>query len=181
MNTSIGLEKFCAACGKERKRRSFLYDPQTMKAYCANPYICNDDHPNSPQNIILRQEEAKLVSYDVANEGHKKLLLETFDATLVKKIKRIMQSPITLRIPDPAMAQFIVESQEELGTVDTSNTIRYFIQIAMENRGIYLKEHKVLAAEKAKTDRTEEAVKELEKPVAPAPVKPEAKADDFSF
>lgn len=178
MNTSIGLEKFCAACGKERKRRSFLYDPQTMKAFCANPYICNDDHPNSPQNLILNQNQAVLVDYDTANEGHKKLLLESFDSAIVDKIKRIMQSPITLRIPDPAMAQFIVESQEELGTGDTSNTIRYFIQIAMENRGIYLKEHKVLAAEKAKTDKVEQAVKELS---GPTPATLGVEKDAYTF
>lgn len=156
---SLPLGKHCSACGKERKSKALRYDPVTLLAFCDNPYICSQDHPNSPYNILKNQQESLLVSYNEANESHKRQLLESFDSEIVSKIQAMLQKPLTLRIHDPAMAQFVVEFQEVAGLPTTSDVFRYAIEALMNSHDIEL----------LRADMLKEEVEEDEPEVEPEP------------
>lgn len=184
MKTALTLGKVCAACGKERKSKVLRYDPNTFQPYCDNPYICTPDHPNSAANIIARQKELLMIDFATANDAYKSQLLDSFDPSVVDQIQRLLNYPLTMRIQDPEMAQFMVEYKEEHDFDSMSEVIRYAVQMLMENKGVYLKEHTKLKDEKEKVERTEAAIAEIEQPKPAEPEHnqaPKKDDDDLTF
>jgi len=163
--TQLTLGKICAACGKERKGKLLMYDPATFTPYCANPYICCDEHPNSPGNLIERQKEFKLVDADTANEAFKKHLLDVYeDKSVVESIQKLLVKPITIRILTPEMAKFLIDYAEEHGIENQSEAIRSCIQTVMENRGQFVNEYREEKVKKKKIETAKSVVDKLDEP-----------------
>jgi len=163
MNTPLSLGKTCVACGTTRKSKALRYDPTTFAPYCENPYICNDDHPNSVKNLIANQRETPLLKHDEAVEAYRKYLSETYSSSdIVTRIHKMLTDPSTIRIQNPEMARFLLEFQEEKGIKSLSETIRHCIEIVMENRGMFLKEYREAAEEKRKEEVLKEAIEKIE-------------------
>lgn len=161
MATALG--RICAACGAERKKKGIKYDPNTLIPYCENPYICNENHPNSPKNLIARGSELKLVSYAEAQELFKKYLeLHQPTPERAEKIRRMTTQPSTFRIGDPKLAEFLLNLQEEFKFSSISDTIRYCIELVMENRGRFYADHAKLAEEKAEQERIQKAEQDVQ-------------------
>lgn len=156
--SKLTLGKVCTACGKERKTKVLGYHPSTLAAYCTNPYVCNEDHPNSVANLIASQKETKFITFEEANEAHKEQLLASFDANTVEKIQKMLTRPITIRIHDPKMAEFIIKFQEDSNLGNTSEVFWYAIETLMENKGVYLKDHMQKTVEKKVEAAAKEAV-----------------------
>jgi Arc/MetJ-type ribon-helix-helix transcriptional regulator len=177
MSTALG--KVCNACGVERKKTKVLYDPDQFMPYCEHPYICNDEHPNSPKNMIARGEELKLLELaDATEKFHQWLALNHPDKEKAARIRRMVTQPITIRIGSPEMAQFVLDLQDEFSFSSVSDTIRYCIQAMKESRHGFYSEHKKLADVKQEVARVEEVKKEVEKAVsAPAP-EPQPQPDE---
>lgn len=154
----LSLGKNCTACGKERKTKALGYHPATLEAFCDNPYVCNEDHPNSAQNLIRTQKQTQLVTFAEANEAHKDQLLANFDEGTVAKIQKMLTKPITIRIHSPEMAEFIVSFQEESNHENVSEVIWYAIEMLMQNKGAYLKDHMKRTVEKKIETAANEAV-----------------------
>lgn len=161
MATALG--KVCAACGIERKKKGILYHPVDFMPYCNNPYICNDDHPNSPKNLIQRGEELTLISLEEAQENFQKwLALNHPDKEIAEKIQRMVKNPTTVRIGSPELAQFVIETQNKFAFSSVADTIRYFIQLAMENEGRYYKDYAEKEDEQKEIEKEIEVQKEIE-------------------
>lgn len=160
---ALALGKVCAACGKERKSKALKYDPATFLPYCDNPYICSDDHPNSPKNLIQNQKETALFDLAQANEAYRKhLKVQYANSDTVEKIHRMLTHPTTIRIQDPDMAVFLVDLEEELGLDNLSDTIRYCIQVVKENNGVFRKEYQAIAQDKKESEAIDKAIKQVE-------------------
>lgn len=163
LTKALALGSSCAACGAGRKAKNLRYDPQTFLPYCDAPHICNEQHPNSPLNLIQRQAVAELVTSEQIKEAYQQHLIENYtDSDAAGKIHRLMLKPTTIRIMDPDMAEYLVNLQESKGLASLAETIRYCIQVMMENQGVFYKEHKEKAEEHRKVEQAAEAVKELE-------------------
>lgn len=175
---TLTLPKTCAACGKERKSKALKYDPKTFEPYCDNPYICNDKHPNSTPNIIERRGEAPLITADEANEAYKAHLLDVYeDKSVVEQIQRMLTSPTTVRILEPAMAKFLIDFAQERSYTSQSEALRECVRIVMENKGQFINEYREAVVEQKKEDVAADVVSEIE---GKKPKKEEPKdADSF--
>jgi hypothetical protein len=183
LTKALALGSSCAACGAGRKAKNLRYDPQTFLPYCDAPHICNEQHPNSHLNLIQRQSVAELVSSEEIKEAYQKHLMDNYtDSDAAGKIHRLMLKPTTIRIMDPEMAEYLVNLQEDKSFVSLAETIRYCIQVMMENQGTFYKEHQEKVVEQRKVEQAVEAVKELEveKPEVGDPV-PENDEEGLTF
>lgn len=166
MATINALGRTCAACGKEHKTSHLAYDPETLLPYCTHPYICNSDHPNSPTKLIKRQTEQLLVSYAEANAAHEKQLLDRYDPTIIERIKVLVSKPLTVRVPNPDTAKYLIELQEKMDFATMSDTVRYCIQLMQESNGLYYREHKRMEEEAELVKEVEQATT-IKKPKKP--------------
>ncbi len=165
------LGKVCKACGTERKKKGIMYDPADFMPYCDNPYICNDEHPNSPKNLIARGTEMQLIPFEEAQEKFQVwLTLNHPDKEIAEKIKRMVKNPTTVRIGSPDLAQFIIETQNKFAFNSVADTIRYFIQLAMDNEGRFYKDYAEMVDEKKEKELEEEVNREIEEIANTAPV-----------
>ena len=159
----ITMGKICTACGKERKPKSLMYDPKTFKSYCHTPYICTDEHPNSPKNLIKRGSEMELVDFTAIQKAYESRLLESTDPEEVAKIYRLMRNPATVRITDPKMAKFLVEYARTSGLDTMSDVFRLAIETLMQPNPLPVEEEPEMEPE----------------PVEPEPeTKPEPQAEE---
>lgn len=155
----------CTACGANRRRKTVVYDPQTLLPYCHTPYICNEKHPNSPENLIDRGSQVTLVDYQEA-QRLLKIALENDQAIGMEaeRIRRMVTQPTSIRINDPELARFLIQIQNEFNFNSVSDAIRYCIELVKENRGRFYADHRELKEQK---ELQEEAEKVLSTPVAP--------------
>jgi hypothetical protein len=177
---TLTLGKTCTACGKERKGKALRYDPITFDPYCENAYICNDQHPNSPKNLIERQAEFVLVGAEEANEAYKAHLLDVYeDKSVVEQIQKMLTHPITIRILTPAMAKFLIDYAHENETASQSDAIRNCVQTVMDNKNQFVNEHRELEKEDKKKKTAKAVAEEVSKPAEK--VKKTEAADPDSF
>jgi len=117
----------CVACGTRRKHKNLVYDAEHFQAYCENAYLCNQEHPNSPIKLIKRQTVVDMISYEQARADFK----ATIVVEVADKVKRILTYPLSIRIHDPDMANFLVK-HAEITEQNVSDLVRGFIQTMME-------------------------------------------------
>jgi hypothetical protein len=122
---TLGVQ--CVACGVKRRHKSLRYHPVNFAPYCENPYVCSDDHPNSPMNLIKSQKQTNLLSYDEA----KSLYATSVVSELSDRVGRLLNNPLTVRITSVDMAEFLVR-QSDLSGQNISELVRSFIQSMME-------------------------------------------------
>lgn len=116
----------CVACGTKRRHKSLRYHPETYEAYCENPYVCNDNHPNSPANLIKRQRQLQLVTFDEAESAYRAgVVVDKAD-----RLKRLMTNPLTVRITSVEMAQFLIQ-HSDITEQTISELVRGFIESMM--------------------------------------------------
>jgi Arc/MetJ-type ribon-helix-helix transcriptional regulator len=190
--SSERLGKSCTACGVTRNKKSILYDPNTLLPYCESPWICpSEEHVNSPKNIILRGGDIKLIGLEQAQKAYREILIDTVqDSDQVKKIRSMVERPISIRIGSPDMAQFLVALQDEQNFSSISDAVRYCVQMVMNHNEEYFNQYKEMQTQIQKERYDQEVAKELEKKTqqpkqvepTPEPVKgspaPEPAADD---
>ena len=121
----------CVACGAKRRHKNLRYHPQTFSPYCENPYVCTEEHPNSPINLIKAQKQVGLLSYEEA----KSLYSTSVVSDLSDRVSRLLNNPLTVRITSVEMAEFLVK-QSDVSGMNTSELIRSFIQSMMERYDI---------------------------------------------
>lgn len=125
----------CAACGAHRRRKTILYDPRTLEAYCHTPYICNEEHPNSTKNLLQRGSELELVTYEDAQQLLKAALEANLSVgTEADQVRRMVLAPTSIRISDPDLAKFLLDLKKEEGLSSISDAIRYCVWQVMKER-----------------------------------------------
>lgn len=172
MATSLG--KTCKACGSPRKQSNIGYHPDTFEAYCVNPWICNTEHPNSPENLIKRGKELQLLTFEEAEEAFGSwLLMNHPDKDKAEKIRRLVTHPTTVRVGSPENAEFLVNLVDELGLQSISDAMRFCVQNTREQFHSYKKDlgqrTEVKRIEDQLTETSQELTDTLNKPAAPAP------------
>lgn len=175
------LGRICTACGQERKKKDMLaYHPETFEPYCVSYYFCNDEHPNSPKNILLRQKEIELLPYEVAKEAYGEWVMTHHEnPEKVKRIRKMVASPLTLRLNSPELAEFILDLQQEMEFSSVSDTIRFCIHRMQEEHGGF---HQTQEKIKQETREHENIEKVAAAVSAPVSNEPESNDDDlFSF
>jgi hypothetical protein len=165
------LGKTCTACNRERsKTKSIMYDSQTLMPYCEHPYICNTKHPNSPVNLIERGEELKLININDAQKLFKQHLIESVgDPKKIERIRNLVDKPTTIRVGSPDLAQFLLKLEEEYNFSSLADTIRFCIQMQMENQGAYYRDFKKLETAKQVEQQEQEAIEYVAAEPKPEP------------
>lgn len=180
------LGKACAACGTSRKVKNLRYDPNTFLGYCENPYICNSDHPNAPAKVHLRgikgeQGEIFLTSLaEAENFYREKLMIDEPNSEKVQLIKRVLESPVSVRITSPDVAKFLVELHDEFGFKTISETVRYCVQALKESKDGYYNDYKKIEQDHQEEVKVQEFVKELEQEVNEPKEEPKQEAEEES-
>lgn len=178
-NQPVALGSTCAACGAGRKVRNLRYDPNTFLPYCEKTHICNDDHPNSYLNVIVRGKITDLVTAEEISGAYQAHLISQYDPEMAEKLHRIVVKPTTLRIMDPEMAEYLVNLQKELALPSLAETIRHCIQLNMENEGAYFREKREVVKETKKEEAVQTLAEELEKEPVTVPDKPNEEGWEF--
>lgn len=161
---AVALGKTCSACGKERKKKGILYHPETFMPFCDNPWVCNDDHPNSPKNLIARGGELELIQLEEAElKFNQQVVLNQPDPEIATKIRKMVKNPTTVRIGDPRTAEFILELQKKFAFGSVAEAIRYCIETVRENEDTFYKDYVKAEQEKEADEQEQDIVAELEK------------------
>lgn len=161
---AVALGKTCSACGKERKKKGILYHPETFMPFCDNPWVCNDDHPNSPKNLIARGGELELIQLEEAElKFNQQVVLNQPDPEIATKIRKMVKNPTTVRIGDPRTAEFILELQKKFAFGSVAEAIRYCIETVRENEDTFYKDYVKAEQEKEADEQEQDLVAELEK------------------
>jgi ribosomal protein S9 len=151
----------CTACGAERKPKNILYDKDTVLPYCHTPFICNDAHPNSVENLKKTGRYVEMVeAADAEKIFNDKLLKEYGDPETSKMIKRLLSSPVSFRVQTEEQAKFIAALIAGGGAEGIAEAIRYCIDKVM-NGGT-----------------APELPEITEQPTEAAPVQPQPQEDD---
>ncbi len=114
------LKKVCHACQTPRKKNKLSYTADLI-AFCNASHECNDQHPNSPLNLVKHGKITQLTPHD---EALKQLTLTTTHTTMK------LLEPITFRLATIEQAQHIEERCKNLN-VTTSEYIRILIESAI--------------------------------------------------
>lgn len=139
--TTTALGTVCTVCNENRKRKGILYHPETFLPYCANPFDCNEDHPNSPDNVAKRAIEhgsveagkMNMLPFDEA-EVQFQIWLETHhDAEEAERIRRMTTRPVTFRVGNYEIAEFLLKYQDAVGAKSVSDVVRYCIEQMMDD------------------------------------------------
>lgn len=158
------LSRVCKACGKERKKKGLImYTEDTLTPYCNNPYICNDKHPNSPANLVTRHSVVELIPYETASIIMEERLKSKYaDRGIYDMVAKILETPSTVRISEPEMAEFLVGIMLEYGFESKSDAIRYCIQEAMLNHKEIDMKQRQLEKAVERTEQMKETLSDLE-------------------
>jgi hypothetical protein len=121
---ALGIQ--CNACGVKRRHKNLRYHPETFFAYCENPYTCNDENPNSPSNVIKRKGKIDMLTHEEAEFAN----AANIKSTKSDRIKRLLNSPLTVRIQSVDMAEFLVTHAENTD-LTVSQLIRKLVEATM--------------------------------------------------
>lgn len=177
------LGKTCIACGQERKKKDMIaYDPATFEPLCVSPYFCNEEHPNSPKNILKNGKVTELLSYDEAREAYNAYIDATHsDPEKVKKIRRMVEHPMTIRIGSPDLAEFILDLQEDMNFSSISDTVRFCIQRMQEEKGGFHQKVKTIQKEKQESENLQKVTAAPVQTVTMPKVQSSSNEDEWSF
>lgn len=180
MNVSLSLDKRCTACNMERKPKNLRFDPKDFKPYCANPWSCNEDHPNSPKNLIRNQKETMLVEHAQAHAAYETYLrLHYANSDRVQQMHKMLKHPTQFRITDPEQANYLLDLQEQIDAGSLAEVIRYCIDFTRERLAIE-NYHGAVKVEQVKHDKEQTAQRTVASINDPAPKAANAN-DDLEF
>jgi Arc/MetJ-type ribon-helix-helix transcriptional regulator len=159
----------CSACGRELNRKEVLYT-EDRRPFCSNPFVCNQDHPNSPDNIIARNGAIRMYS----EEELERSIFESLHVSdeMKERIIKVATKPQSIRLSKVDIAYYILQLQETKGFSSISEAVRYCIQLAMQVEPM---EHTF--KEEATTEEEEPKVIKVAD-VPPAPPKINTKKDE---
>lgn len=119
----------CTACRREISRKEAIYS-EAKDPYCVNPFICNEDHPNSPANIIARNAAVKMYSEE-------ELETNLFDRLKLspemrERILKIATKPQSIRLSKYDIAYYLIRLQEAKELTSISEAVRYCVLQTMQ-------------------------------------------------
>lgn len=120
----------CTACEKELAKKEALYTEDKLP-YCVNPFTCNDQHPNSVENIVARKGAVKMFTED-------ELESNTFDNLNVtqemkERIMKVATKPQSIRLFKVDIAYYVLQLKESKNLASISEAVRYCIEKTMED------------------------------------------------
>lgn len=118
----------CTACHKEHTKKEVIYT-DTKVPYCANPFTCNDDHPNSVKNIVARGGAIQMFTEDELESN----LFATMNVTpeMKERIMKIATKPQSIRLSKLEIAHYLILLQESKGLASISEAVRYCVTKTM--------------------------------------------------
>lgn len=118
----------CEACGKEVNRKELLFTEDRM-GYCANPFTCNEKHPNSVGNIVARQGAVKMHTEEELETS----IYENLNVSdeVKNRIMKIATKPQSIRLSKIDIAYYVLELQERKHLTSISEAVRYCIEKTM--------------------------------------------------
>jgi hypothetical protein len=121
----------CTACDKELNKKEVVYT-EDNKAYCPNPFQCNENHPNSVQNILARGAAVKLYTEDELEEN----IFDRLHITEAMKdrILKVATKPQSIRLSKYDVAHYLLALQEEEDMTSISEAVRFCVHLAMRVR-----------------------------------------------
>lgn len=119
----------CIACSKENLKRETVYT-EDKTPYCHNASTCNEQHPNSVENILARQGAVKLYSEEELDS----VIFENLNVSsdMKNRIIKVATKPQSIRLSKIDIAHYLVNLQETMGMSSLSEAIRYCVTIAMQ-------------------------------------------------
>lgn len=120
----------CLACGKEGTKKEILLT-EDKQPYCANPFTCNEYHPNSVQNIVERAGAVKMFTEDELEEN----IFDKLDVSdeMKERIMKIATKPQSIRLTKLEIAHYLIALQDQREDINSiSEAVRYCVNVAME-------------------------------------------------
>lgn len=132
------LTTTCVICGMTRKYKNLLYDNQ-LGAYCASPYQCTANHPNSIANIKKRgtlmefytPEEAESISQQKTDAIYKASAHQYNRRTRDVDTERLTQT-LSFRVRTAQQADYLAHLMAREGINKVSQAVHYLINFAIE-------------------------------------------------
>lgn len=130
----------CTACQKELSKKEVMFTEE-RNPYCANPFTCNDNHPNSVKNIVARGGAVDLYTED-------ELEVNLFDKLNVsdemkERIEKVATKPQSIRLSKIEIAHYLLMLQDQKEFSSISEAVRYCVTRTMEAEPIEAQETKV--------------------------------------
>ncbi len=134
------LKTTCKICGLRRKYKTLAYDNE-LNAYCASPFMCSSNHPNSQNNCASRGTYLNLLPYDEAQKLMVQYYEQTYESAARSKNKRVrdvsMQSLVTgtisFRLTGEEQAEYLAYTLAKIGSNKITDAIQAILQEAIEN------------------------------------------------
>lgn len=118
----------CTACNKELNKKEVVYT-EDKRPYCQNPFQCNENHPNSVQNILARGGAVDLYTEDeLENNIFDRLNISD---EMKDRILKVATKPQSIRLSKYEIAYYLIALQEERELASISEAVRYCVQLAM--------------------------------------------------
>lgn len=119
----------CTACNQELNRKEVVFTEDKLP-YCPNPFACNDNHPNSVQNILARGAAVKLFT-EVELEDN---IFDRLNITdeMKDRILKVATKPQSIRLSKYEIAYYLLALQEDKGLSSISEAVRYCVNLAMK-------------------------------------------------
>lgn len=150
----------CLACGKEGTKKDFLFD-ENKKAYCVNPFTCNEHHPNSVPNIIARGGAVKMFTEEELELNF--FEIKHISEEMRERIMRVATKPQSIRLSKFEIAHYLLELQDKRGLSSISEAVRYCV--------LYTQKHMPIdAADEGLEVPPDESSDVFEEESIPAPV-----------
>lgn len=119
----------CTACSKEYTKKEIVYSTERLP-YCPNPFVCNEDHPNSPDNIVARGGAVKMFT-ESELEDNTFEMLEVSDA-MKERIMKIATKPQSIRLSKLDIAHYLIMLQETRNLASISEAVRHCVSLAIK-------------------------------------------------
>lgn len=118
----------CLACNKDLNKKEVVYT-EHKQPYCINPFTCNENHPNSPENIVSRGGAVKLYSAEELETN----LFERIQLTneMKDRIIKMATKPQSIRLSKYDIAYHLIRLQETKNLASISEAVRYCVHLAM--------------------------------------------------
>lgn len=120
----------CVACGKEGTKKEILLT-EDKQAYCANPFTCNEYHPNSVNNIVERAGAIRMFTEDELEEN----IFDKLDVSdeMKERIMKIATKPQSIRLTKLEIAHYLIALQDQREDISSiSEAVRHCVQLAMK-------------------------------------------------
>lgn len=123
----------CNACFKELGKKDVVYT-EDKQPYCVNPFVCNEFHPNSVNNIIARGGAVRMFTEEELETN----IFDKYNVSdeMKERVMKVANKPQSIRLSKYDIAYYLLQLQATRELSSISEAVRYCVGLAMEQEPI---------------------------------------------